>query len=159
MVRISIKTLAATAALTLFSLASFADTTDPFVGTWVLDIAKSTFEPGPPLKSETNTLTDAGNGAFHQVIDYVEGDGTATHFEFTTSLDGKEAPVTGGREADTVIATRPRPRTVNYVFKKAGKWVETGRFTVSKSGKIMRGSLSGNDAGVAWKYHYVLERQ
>jgi hypothetical protein len=45
------------------------------------------------------------------------------------------------------------------VFKKDGKWSETGRFTVSKSGKVMTASLFGNDAGVAWKYHYVLDRQ
>jgi len=118
-----------------------ADTTNPFLGTWVLNVAKSTFDPSPPLKSNTLTITDAGNGAVHEVIDYVERDGSATHMELTTALDGKEVPVTGGGEADAVIATQPDPRTVKYVFTKAGKWVETGRFTLSK------------------KYHYVYERQ
>jgi hypothetical protein len=145
--------------LTLISFVSSAQTPDPFVGTWVLNVAKSTFEPGPPLKSETTKITDAGNGAFHQVVDYVDGDGTATHLEFTSALDGKEVPVTGGSDADTVTVTRPHPRTVRYVFKKAGKWTESGRFMVSKDGKTMTGSLHGIEAGAAWKYHYVLDRQ
>jgi hypothetical protein len=154
-----IKTLTAAAALTMISLAAAAESPDPFVGTWVLNIAKSTFDPGPPLKSNTTKITDAGNGALHQVVDYVEGDGTATHLEFTSALDGKEVPLTGGNEADTVIVTRPQPRTAKYVFKKAGKWTESGRFVVSKSGKTMTGSLHGIESGAAWKYHYVLDRQ
>jgi hypothetical protein len=153
-----VKALAAAGALTMLNLASVADTTDPFVGTWVINVAKSTFNPGPPLKSHTTKITDAGNGAIREVVDYVEGDGTATHMEFTTAIDGKEVPVTGS-ETGTVTVTRLSPRTVKYVFKKAGKWTETGKFTVSKSGTVMTGSLFGNDAGVAWKYHYVLDRQ
>jgi hypothetical protein len=151
--------LAAATAVAMTGVALAADTTNPFLGTWVLNVAKSTFDPGPPLKSNTLTITDAGNGAVHEVIDYVEGDGSASHFELTTALDGKEVPVTGGGEADAVIATKPGPRSVKYVFKKAGKWVETGTFTLSKSGKTLRGPLHGKDANGAWKYHYVYERQ
>ncbi|MGO8973850.1 MAG: hypothetical protein ACLQJ0_03480 [Steroidobacteraceae bacterium] len=152
-------TLALAAAIAMSGVALAADTTNPFLGTWALNVAKSTFDPGPPLKSNTLTITDAGNGAVHEVIDYVEGDGSATHMELTTAFDGKEVPVTGGGEADAVIATQPDPRTVKFVFKKAGKWVETGRFTLSKSGKTLHGPPHGKDAQGAWKYHYVYERQ
>jgi hypothetical protein len=154
-----IKALVAVTAVTTFSLASAADTSDPFVGTWVLDVARSTFDPGPPLKSDTTKITDAGNGALHQVVDIVDGDGTATHMEFTFALDGKEVPVTGGSGSDTVSASRPHPRTVKYVFRTAGKWSATGTFAVSKNGKTTTGSIHGIEAGTAWKYHYVLNRQ
>jgi len=83
------------AALVLTSLASAADTPDPFVGTWVLNIPKSTFDPGPPMKSHTFRIAKVKGGALHDTIDFVEGDGSSTHIEFTAPLNGKFVPVTG----------------------------------------------------------------
>ena len=36
--------------------------TDPSVGTWVLNVAKSKYDPGPPPKSSTVTIVAAGQG-------------------------------------------------------------------------------------------------
>jgi hypothetical protein len=150
----------AAAALTILSLRASA-AANPFAGKWALNVEKSTFDPGPALKSLTMTITEAGDGALHEVIDYVEGNGSGAvnHLEFTTAVDGKSVPVSGGAEADSVIATYLSPRTIKYVFKKSGKWVETGTFSVSKDGKTMQGPLSGKDTHGAWKYHYVCDRQ
>jgi hypothetical protein len=150
-----------TAALALPGVATAADAPSPFVGTWVLDVAKSKFDPPPGLKSETVSVTDAGGGAIHTTIDYVEGDASASkaHFEFTTALDGKEVPVSGGAEADSVVATLVKPRMAKYVFKKGGKWVETVTATVSTSGNKFRAWVHGKDGQVVWNYHGVFERQ
>jgi hypothetical protein len=110
-----------------------ADATSPIVGTWVLNIAKSTFDPPPPLKSQTLTISDAPGGGVHQVIDY--------------------------QEADAVVATRPQSNTFKFVFKKSGKQVEAAQFTISASGKTLRGPISGKDADGVWTYHYVFDRQ
>jgi hypothetical protein len=147
------------AALTLVSLTSSADTPNPFVGTWVLNVPKSTFDPPPPLKSSTVTIAAAAAGAVHSTIDIVEADGKSQHVEYTTALDGKAVPINGYPEADSIIVTQVNSRTVKDVFLKAGKPVERGTFTISKDGKTMRGHLSGTEGDVHWKYHYVLDRQ
>jgi hypothetical protein len=148
----------AAAALVMISLASSADTPNPFIGTWVLNVAKSTFDPPPPLKSHHLTITSASGGGLRNVIDIVEGDGTKTHLEYTTALDGKAAPVTG-YFADSVIVTKVNENTLKEVFQIAGKPVETGTFTVAQSGKTMSGPIAGTDGKVSWKYHYVFDRQ
>ncbi len=136
-----------------------ADSSNPIVGSWVLNIAKSKFDPPPPLKSQTLTISEAPGGGVHQVIEYQEADGPLIHMEFTSMFDGKEAAITGNGEADSVVATRPQPNTFKFVFKKAGKRVEAARFTISASGKTLRGPISGKDADGVWKYYYVFNRQ
>jgi hypothetical protein len=42
--------------------AAGAQTTDPVVGTWKLDVAKSTYKPGPAPKSTTVVVEPAGKG-------------------------------------------------------------------------------------------------
>jgi hypothetical protein len=150
--------LVTVALLAIAGIATSADSQSPFVGTWVLNVAKSTFDPGPPMKSHVATITEAGGG-FHESIDLVESDGTRTHMEFTTPLDGKYVPVTGTTYADSVSLTKTGDRSFKYSFKKAGKRVESGTFTVSEDGKTLVGALSGNDGGVIWKYHWVSEKQ
>jgi hypothetical protein len=152
-------TLTTAVAFTLTSFAWSADTPDPFVGTWVLNTAKSTCDPPPAPKSHSFTIAEAPGGAVHDTIDLVEGDGTKIHMEFTSARDGKYVPITGSGYADSVSITKVNPRTFNYAFKKAGKRIESGTFTVSNDGKSMKGSLSGKDAEGAWKCHWVSDRQ
>lgn len=146
-------------ALALTSLASSANTPDPSVGTWVLNAAKSTCNPPPAPKSEIYTIAGAPGGAIHETIDMVEDDGTSTHIEYTSARDGKYVPVTGSGYADSVSITRVDTSTTRYVFKKAGKSIDSGKFKVSKDGKTTRGSLSGKDADGAWKCQFVFDRQ
>jgi hypothetical protein len=157
----SIRSLAliSTAALMIMSAVSSADTPNPFVGTWVLDVAKSTFDPPPPLKSHHVAITAEPEGRFHNLIDIVEGDGMRTHLEFTAALDGKAVPVTRYPYADSVKVSQVSARIQKEVFLKAGKEVETGTFTVSADGKTMQGPISGTDGKVSWKYHYIFDRQ
>jgi hypothetical protein len=160
MTSIKLLVVTATAALTMISFASWADTSSPFVGTWVLNIAHSIFDPGPPLKSHTFRIAQVRGGGFHDTIDYVKGDGSTIHLDFTAAFDGKYVPLTGSAEAKSVSVTQVNPTTFKYVFKKARKPVESGTFTVSKDGKTMQGTLSGKEAdGTVWKYHYVFDRR
>jgi hypothetical protein len=151
--------LATTLAIISITFAAAADTPSPFIGKWVLNIQKSNFGSDPPLKSNVFTITDPGDGTWHTIIDYVDGD-APYHAEYTTTGDGKAVPVTGNAEADSVAFTKVDSSTVKFVFKKSGKTVEWGSYTVSKDGKSLRGPLSGKDPdGKPWKWHYVFERQ
>ncbi|MDP9010350.1 MAG: hypothetical protein M3N91_16885 [Pseudomonadota bacterium] len=147
------------AALAMFSLASSADTQSPFVGTWVLKVEKSTFDPPQPPKSQTVTVTEAPGGGSHIAIDYVYADGSGSHMEYTTLLDGKAVPVTGSPYVDSMIATQVTPRTIKDVYMKDGKPVSTGTVTVSKNGKTMQGPFSGTNANGVWKDRYIFVRQ
>jgi hypothetical protein len=42
--------------------AAGAQTTDPVVGTWKLDVAKSTYKPGPAPKNTPFVVEPAGKG-------------------------------------------------------------------------------------------------
>jgi hypothetical protein len=47
--------LAAIAPLAIAQEVPLASNTNPFVGTWKLNLAKSKFDPGPPVRSRTET--------------------------------------------------------------------------------------------------------
>ena len=54
----------AVAALSALALSVAAGAqTDPIVGTWKLDVAKSTYKPGPPPKSATVVIDAAGKAS------------------------------------------------------------------------------------------------
>jgi hypothetical protein len=130
------------------------------VGKWVVDIAKSTFDPPQPPKSNTATTTEASGGGLHTVVDIVEADGSTTHMEYTIPLDGTKAtPVSGSEYADSVSATFVNARTFKYSLSKSGKVIESGTMTVSKSGKTMQGTLSGTFQNTPWKDHFVYHRE
>jgi hypothetical protein len=152
--------LAATAALLFMSAASFADTANPFVGKWALDLKKSTFHPGPSgIKSQTVTVTEAPGGTTHTAIDTVGADGSTYHVEFTSGNSGKPVPTTGDADSDSVAITSLNPNTAKEVFLKAGKPTATGTLTVSKSGKTFQAPMHGTNADGSWNNLFVYVRQ
>jgi hypothetical protein len=158
----SIRTLAltATAVLMTISTASSADAPNPFIGNWALDTGKSTFSLPPGPKSQKVTVTEAPGGATRTVIDTVGGDGSTYHLDYTSANDGKSVPTSGDPGIDSVVATMINSNTIKDVFMKTGKAVQTGTFTVSKSGKTFQGPNHGTNAdGSKWKAHLVYARQ
>ena len=81
-------------AVLLVAAAANAQTTDPIIGTWNLDVAKSSFKPGPAPKSATVLVEPAGKG-IKVSVDAVNADGSPMKWGFTTQRDGKDVPVTG----------------------------------------------------------------
>jgi hypothetical protein len=80
-------------------LTAAAQAPDPLIGTWKLDLAKSTFKPGPAPKSLTVVIEAAGKG-IKVAVDGVGGDGTPVKFGYTSMRDGKDVPVTGSANFD-----------------------------------------------------------
>ncbi len=138
--------------------ASFAQS-DPQVGTWKLNLAKSKYTPGPVPKSGTTKIEAAGAGA-KVVVDQALPDGTMRHYEFTANYDGKDSPVTGNPETDTVARTRIDANTVQTVSKKGGKVTTTQTSAVSSDGKTRTVTTKGtNAAGQQVSNVAVYERQ
>ena len=118
--------------------------TDPIVGTWKLDVAKSTYKPGPAPKSATVVIDAAGKG-IKVAVDAAMADGPVK-WGYTSARDGKDSPVTGNPSYDTANVTQSSPTESTIVYKKGGKTVMTVKAAVAKDGKTMTTTSDGTDA-------------
>ncbi len=118
---------------------------DPVIGTWQLNLSKSTFKPGPAFKSQVRTYSQSGQ-SIAVVIKTVRADGKETTTQTTYHLDGKDYPVTGSPDADSDAVTQVDSNTAKFTLKKAGKVVQTGSRTVSKDGKTLTVKSKGTSA-------------
>jgi hypothetical protein len=104
------------------------------LGTWKLNLAKSTFAPGTAPKSATFTNVVAGAG-IKTTSDSVAADGIARHSEYTQVYDGKDYPITNSLSGDVSSGTRIDANTVTFVYKKDGKVTITSTNVVSSDRK------------------------
>jgi hypothetical protein len=117
------------------SIAAAADT-DPVVGTWQLNAQKSTFSSGPALKSQTRTYSQSGD-KISLVMKTMGSDGKEVTTHTTYQLNGKDFPVTGSPDYDSLTAKRINTNTAEFILKKAGQEIGTTSRTVSKDGKTL----------------------
>lgn len=120
---------------------------DPRVGTWKFNPAKSKFDPGPPYKSRTLQIEAAGDGIKVRV-DSVLADGKPQSVSHAARYDGKDYPIPGYRDVDSLALTMIDEYTVESTSKKAGKVAAISRIVVAKDGKTMTVTIKGtNDKG------------
>lgn len=122
-----------------------AQTDNPRVGTWELNVAKSKYSPGPAPKSQALKVEAAGKGE-KVTSEQVTADGTKLVVEYTAEYDGKPHPLKGSPTADTVTLKRIDTHTTERVDSKGGKTLSTLRRVVSKDGKTMTVTITGTDA-------------
>src|SRR5689334_10866975 len=90
--RRAVRSLIVACAISLCALQAYAASPDPFVGTWVLDLGKSTFKPGPaPFKSQTRVIASLPDG-MQMTVDGVLLDGSKIKGSGTYRLDGRDYP-------------------------------------------------------------------
>jgi hypothetical protein len=109
---------------------------DPVIGTWKLNLAKSTFSAGPALKRQTRIYSQSAEGITLNMKS-VGADGKETNTQTTYHLDGRDYPVTGIPDYDTLSPKQIDANTAEFILKRAGKEVGTTRRTVSKDGKTL----------------------
>jgi hypothetical protein len=132
-----------------------AQAPDPHIGTWKLNVAKSQFNAGPPLRSLTVKVEPAGEGE-KVTIEGVNADGTRIAIGYTANFDGTDYPLTGSRMASTVALKRIDARTAERTDKKAdGTVAVTSRRVVSQDGQTMTATVKG-DSTLAWAPDAVL---
>jgi hypothetical protein len=108
---------------------------DPLVGTWRLDVAKSKYSPGPPLKAETRIYTRDGTGIKGR-IDRQYADGRREVIDYRADLD-REVPVSGTQAYDAVRLKKIDDRTTEGVLSHAGRVFGFSRRVLSADGKTM----------------------
>jgi hypothetical protein len=134
---------------------------DNTLGTWKLNLEKSKYDPGPPpVKSVTLVREAAPGGGAKMTVTGVRSDGTAIKGGSTTKYDGKDYPVVGNPNYDTVAITEVDPNTHTAVYKKAGKLYSNAKIVVSNDGKTMTVTSTGtNAAGKPFRNVAVYEKQ
>jgi hypothetical protein len=118
---------------------------DAVVGTWKLNLAKSTFSPGPAPKSQTRTYIESAQG-ITVTIKTTDADGKESTTTLVFKDDGKSYPVSGSPDFDAVSVKRVDALTLNSTQTKAGAPVGTGVRSVSKDGKTMTFTQKGTHA-------------
>lgn len=136
-------------------------TVSAFLGSWTQDMAKSTYDP-PNLAPKSGSFKREASGeGYKQTTDGVNAQGARTQTAYTAAtLDGKDYPLMGSGEFDTVEVKLLDANTMINVDKKAGVVVRMIRSTLSKDGKTMTSELVGyNSQGVAYHQVAVYEKQ
>jgi ribosomal protein S18 len=110
-------------------------------------------------KSATITYEETTDG-IKRTGDSVDAEGKKTSFEYTAKYDGKEYPVSGSDDFDSITLQQINDHTVQATPKKSGKVVSTARRVVSKDGKVMTLTITGTNAkGQKMKNTAVYEKQ
>ena len=126
---------------------------DAAVGTWKLNLAKSTFSPGPAPKSQTRTYVESAQG-MTVTVKTTAADGKDSPTTLTYKEDGKSYPESGSPDLDMVTITRVDALTIHSTQTKAGATIGTAVRTVSKDGKTLTFAQKGTHANGA-KYDNV----
>ena len=139
-------TIAAAFAALLFAGATSAQSKDPVIGKWNMNIAKSKFSPGPAPKSAAIVFSASGADGVKAVFDGVADTGDKVHWEYTANHDGKDYPMTGNAEGDMISLKRINANSVETTYKLGGKVTVTNVRTVSADGKTMTVTTKGTNA-------------
>ena len=126
---------------------------DPLIGTWQLDVTKSSFTGAPagaaPFRREM-TFESVANGIKHTTVTR-DALGGANPSEYTVKFDGKDYPAPADSALDTNSIRRIDANTIERTGKIKGQVIETVTYAVSADGKTLtvtqKGSINGIDYG------------
>src|ERR1700681_77158 len=88
---------------------------NPNLGTWKLNVAKSQFDPGPPPTSQTSVIEAWETDGVKITTTVVLADGKTRAGDTSYHYDGKDYKTLGGR--GTFAAKRVDANTVAMMFK------------------------------------------
>lgn len=117
------------------------------VGTWELNLAKSTFSPGPPPLKQTITFRSAGP-QWIALLQGLDASGKPINPDMNNlaiTFDGRDHP-TSSIDYDTTAWKRSSGNTYEVIRKKAGKVVLTSTNEISRDGKTMTITTKGINA-------------
>ena len=151
-----------TAALVLMTAgSSHAQSSDPWVGTWKVNLEKSSYNPGPKPTAAAEVKIEPAPNGMKTTIDAVNPQGEKTHTETVAAFDGKDYPVKGSPNPDaTSTLKRIDARSFENQGKVGGKATVTTRVVISPDGKTLTATQSGtNPQGQTIKNVIVADKQ
>ena len=118
---------------------------NPLIGTWKINLAKSKYSPGPAPRSGTTIFEAVGQG-LKITAENTDAQGKPTKVDFgVISFDGKSYPVTGTPDYDASSYKQVNASTFESTRTKAGKVVQTVTIVVSADGKSRTVTTTGVD--------------
>ena len=131
---------------------------DPNMGTWKLNEAKSKF-PAGATKNTTVVYAPAGDQV-KVTTDGTTGDGKPVQTEWTGKFDGKDYPLTGDPSANSRSYKKVNDHTLDLTNRKDGKVTTTGHIVVSADGMTRTLTAQGTTAdGKKITYIAVYDKQ
>jgi len=123
-----------------------AQSPDPWIGTWKVNLAKSSYSPGPKPTVAATVKMEPSAGGLKTTIDATTPQGQPVHTENVGKFDGKDNPVTGALAPNTTTAIkRISGRTFEALGKVDGKPTINTRVVVSADGKSLTATQTGKD--------------
>jgi hypothetical protein len=122
-------------ALVLTAGSALLAQSNPFAGTWKLNVEKSKYDPGPAPKSQMRSWDASGM----VMVKGINAAGKEMSYGYTIKDDGKEYPTMGAipNTADKITSKKIDANTYEANFTKAGKHVESTTFKLSDGGKTL----------------------
>src|ERR1700682_448457 len=117
---------------------------DPNIGSWKLNEAKSKFAPGS--SKNITVVYEAVGDKVKVTVDGIDADGKPTHNEWTGKFDGKDYPVTGDTTQDMRSYKQIDDHNLEMTVKKAGTVTMTGKLEISADGQSRTVTLTGTNA-------------
>jgi hypothetical protein len=125
------------AVILLLATTTASASTDPFVGTWVLNLKLSKYPSGTCPRRLVIEMDSAGDGV-HYRSDATYANGVTAHSDYTANYNGKQSLVMGNRGMLLPVSLkRSNSRVVLASYTKGLQVVATSRRVVSKDGRRM----------------------
>ena len=121
---------------------------DAFVGTWVLDINRSTFVEDTAVPNARMTTFELVGDGLRQIVETTIGNGLIDRTEYSAKFDGKDYPISNS-SLDFVSLKRVAPRKMERLGKRRAtgdKIVETSTREVSADGRTLTITSNGIDS-------------
>ena len=139
---------------------------EALIGTWELNVARSTYASGSPPKSQVRNFDYTRDGMIlcHSVL--VSANGNTSEFHWATTFDGTEHPEYSRNNGAIVAAmiglTKKDERTLDITVRNRGALLQTGDFKLSEDGNTLTQTLNNTtpDGQVTGNAHVaVYEKQ
>ncbi len=134
-----------------------------WLGTWTLNVGKSTYDPGPPPYRRGSFVVERLNDDVRIVSRLVRVRGGIVQTEWTGRFDGKDYPVQGIDEVLSYAYVPIDDHTWELVIKADGRIVGTSRARISADGRTLTTVTSargprGNELRTTTVYEKVESR-
>jgi hypothetical protein len=136
--------------LAFLALADTLQAADPWVGTWKMNVAKSTpvpAQPGRAVKEATLVIQAIGE-RYDATLKGARENGSAISSQYSEPLKGGPRTYSEGAPpaGTSIAANKINDSTIDHITTRDGKVVLTRHVTVSANGKTMRDDIKGLDA-------------
>ncbi|MFM1895045.1 MAG: hypothetical protein RLZZ385_119 [Pseudomonadota bacterium] len=111
-----------------------AQSEDPFIGTWDIDLEESDFGSAMPPKNMSRSYTDLGNGSFAYQVATVAEDGTLGLTAAIYTFSGEEYPIVSFDELPAparISYRRINDQTVEYTVRLGDQVSQIGSKFIS----------------------------